>query len=70
MINNSKNSFTSKRKAILIRNRNGTPIATYAGSKVSVHKINVPQSTGIVIDGKNLFVYRCDYTIYDLNLIK
>lgn len=70
MINDSKNSFTSKRKAILIRKRNGTPIATYASNKVSVHKINVPKSTGIVIDGKNLFVYRCDYTIYDLNLIK
>ena len=26
------------------------------------------KSTGIIIDGKYLFIYRADYTIYDANL--
>ncbi|PEH49469.1 DUF5052 family protein [Enterococcus faecium] len=70
MINDLRNSFTGKQKVILIRSQNGTPLATYAGNNVSLYKTDVPKSTGIVIDGKYLFVYRCDYTIYDLDLIK
>lgn len=70
MINDLRNSFTGKQKVILIRSQNGTPLATYAGNNVSLYKTDVPKSTGILIDGKYLFVYRCDYTIYDLDLIK
>ncbi|OTO49805.1 DUF5052 family protein [Enterococcus faecium] len=70
MINEFRNSFTGKQKVILIRSQNGTPLATYAGNNVSMYKTDVPKSTGLMIDGKYLFVYRCDYTIYDLDLIK
>ncbi|MEJ4858277.1 DUF5052 family protein [Enterococcus faecium] len=70
MINEFRNSFTGKQKVILIRSQNGTPLATYAGNNVSMCKTDVPKSTGLIIDGKYLFVYRCDYTIYDLDLIK
>ncbi|EJC3722836.1 TPA: DUF5052 family protein [Enterococcus faecium] len=70
MINDFRNSFTGKQKMILIRSQNGTPLATYAGNNVSLYKTDVPKSTGFLVDGKYLFVYRCDYTVYDLDLIK
>ncbi|MGX6977775.1 DUF5052 family protein [Vagococcus elongatus] len=70
MINDYKQSFSGKEKVILIRSQNGTPLATYAGKKVSLYKTEVPKSTGILIDGKYLFLYRCDYTIYDLDLFQ
>ncbi|EGP5709830.1 DUF5052 family protein [Enterococcus faecium] len=70
MINDFRNSFTGKQKVVLIRSQNGTPLATYAGNNVSLYKTDVPKSTGFLVDGKYLFVYRCDYTVYDLDLIK
>lgn len=69
MVNDFSNSFKGKDKVILIRSQNGTPLATYAGNKVSMYSTDVPKSTGILIDGKYLFIYRCDYTIYDKALI-
>ncbi|EGO2800511.1 DUF5052 family protein [Enterococcus faecalis] len=69
LVNDFKNSFTGKEKLILIRSQNGTPLATYAGSNVSLYSTDVPKSTGLLVDGKYLFVYRCDYTIYDLALL-
>lgn len=69
LVNDFKNSFTGKEKLILIRSQNGTPLATYAGNNVSLYSTDVPKSTGLLVDGKYLFVYRCDYTIYDLALI-
>lgn len=69
MVNDFRNSFRGKDKVILIRSQNGTPLATYAGSKVSMYKTDVPKSTGIIIDGKYLFIYRCDFTIYDTELL-
>ncbi len=69
MVNDLKNSFSGKQKVILIRSQNGTPLATFSGNKVSLYKTEVPQSTGLLIDGKYLFIYRCDYTIYDLALL-
>lgn len=69
MINDFRNSFIGKKKVILIRSQNGTPLATYAGDNVSLYKTSVPKSTGLLIDGKYLFVYRSDYTIYDLDLV-
>lgn len=70
LVNDFRNSFTGKEKVILIRSQNGTPLATYAGNNVSLYKTDVPKSTGFLIDGEYLFVYRCDYTVYDLDLIK
>lgn len=70
MVNDFKNDFTGKKKVILIRSQNGTPLATYAGNNVSLYSTDVPKSTGLLIDGQYLFVYRCDYTIYDLALLE
>lgn len=58
-----------KKKTVLIRSQNGTPLAVYSGDNVSYFKTDVPKSTGLIVDGKLLFIYRCDYTIYDSALL-
>lgn len=65
-----KNDFTGKSKVILIRSQKGTPLATYSSEKVSINSSNVPNTTELLIDGKRLLIYRCDYTIYDLALLQ
>lgn len=70
MVNDVKASFTGKEKVILIRSQNGTPLATYSGDKVSLYKTGVPKSTGILIDDQYLFIYRADYTIYDIDMVQ
>lgn len=65
-----KNDFTGKSKVILIRSQKGTPLATYSGEKVSINDSSVPNTTELLIDGKRLLIYRCDYTIYDLALLQ
>lgn len=70
MVKDMQNSFTGRKKVILIRSQQGFPLATYAGDKVSLYSTDVPKSTGILVDGKYLFIYRCDYTIYDTSLLE
>ncbi|WP_042347392.1 DUF5052 family protein [Bacillus massiliigorillae] len=70
MINEVKNLTTGKKKVILIRSQSGKPLATYVGDKVSYFATDVDKSTGLLIDGKYLFIYRCDYTIYDMELLQ
>ena len=65
-----KNDFTGKSKVILIRSQKGTPLATYSGDKVSINNSDIPNTTELLVDGKRLLIYRCDYTIYDLALLQ
>lgn len=69
IVNNFKNYTTGKSKIVLIRSQSGKPLATFAGNDVSYFEPGVDKSTGIQIDGKYLFIYRCDYTIYDMDLL-
>lgn len=69
MINDMKNLTTGKSKVILIRSQSGKPLATFVGNDVSYFATGIDKSTGILIDGEYLFIYRCDYTIYDLSLL-
>jgi len=69
MINDMKNITTGKNKVVLIRSQSGKPLATFVGNKVSYFSTGIEKTTGIQIDGKYLFVYRCDYTIYDMELL-
>lgn len=69
MINDMKNITTGKSKVILIRSQSGKPLATFVGNKVSYFATGIDKTTGIQIDGKYLFIYRCDYTIYDAELL-
>ena len=70
MVSQLKNDFTGKAKVILIRSQNGTPLATYAGDKVSLYTSDAPKTSELLIDGKRLIIYRCDYTIYDRELLE
>ncbi|MEW4353907.1 DUF5052 family protein [Streptococcus pneumoniae] len=70
MVSKFKNDFTGKEKVILIRSQNGTPLATYAGNKVSLYASDAPKTSELLIDGKRLIIYRCDYTIYDRELLE
>lgn len=70
MVSGLKNDFTGKKKVILIRSQNGTPLATYAGDKVSLYASDAPKTSELLIDGKRLIIYRCDYTIYDRELLE
>jgi len=70
IVNNYHNYFDGKSKIILIRSQLGKPVATFTGDHVSYWQTEVPNSTGIIIDGKYLFIYRCDFTMYDTKLIE
>ena len=70
MVNSWGNITTGKGKIVLIRSQSGKPLATFAGDKVSYFATGVDKSTGIMIDGKYLFIYKCDYSIYDTELLK
>ncbi|WP_409342846.1 DUF5052 family protein [Paenibacillus sp. MBLB4367] len=69
MVNGVKNLTTGQKLLILIRSQTGKPLATYVGKDVSYFTTDIDKSTGFIIDGKYLFVYRCDYTVYDLALL-
>ncbi|KLI03694.1 ATPase [Sporolactobacillus inulinus CASD] len=70
MVNQFHNYFDGRSKIVLIRSQLGKPIATFAGNRVSYFATDVPNSTGLIIDGKYLFIYRCDFTMYDTSLIE
>lgn len=70
MVNDARNLMLGQKKLILIRSQTGKPLATFVGDKVTYFSTDVDKSTGIIIDGKLLFIYRCDYTIYDLDLLQ
>ncbi|MFT8363241.1 MAG: DUF5052 family protein [Sporolactobacillus sp.] len=69
IVNRYHNYFDGKSKVILIRSQLGKPIATFSGNHVSYFSTEVPNSTGLIIDGKYLFIYRCDFTMYDTALL-
>lgn len=71
LVHDFKNYFgNGSSKIIMIRSQNGTPLAVFVGKSVSIFDTDVPKSTGLRVDDKYLFVYRCDYTIYDAALLK
>lgn len=70
MLNDFKNLTTGKSKVILIRSQSGKPLATFIGDNVSYFATDIDKSTGLIIDDQYLFIYRCDYTIYDLELLE
>lgn len=64
-----RNLWEGKAKTLLIRSQDGDPIAVYAGDAVEIFATGVPKSTAFRVDGRLLFVYRADYTIYDTELL-
>lgn len=70
MVNSWANITTGRSKVILIRSQSGKPLATFAGDKVSYFSTDIDKTTGLLIDGQYLFIYKCDYSIYDTELLK
>lgn len=70
MVNDMKNYTTGQSLLILVRSQSGIPLAAYVGKSVGYFSTDIDKSTGLVIDGKALFIYRCDYTMYDLSLFQ
>jgi hypothetical protein len=70
MVNDFKNATTGGNKLLLIRSQSGTPLAAYSGNDVSFFATESDKATAFLIDDKLLFVYRCDYTLYDTELLK
>lgn len=69
LIEANRNLWAGKAKTLLIRSQSGDPIAVFVGSEVEAFSTDVPKSTAFRVDGRYLFVYRCDYTIYDTDLL-
>lgn len=70
LVNDLQNLTTGKSKIVLIRSQSGQPLATFAGNDVSYFATDIDKSTALLIDGKFLLIYRCDYSIYDTELIQ
>lgn len=70
MYNQFKSDWVGQKMIVLIRSQTGKPLATFVGDKVRLEDTEVDKSTSITIDGKRLFIYRCDYTIYELSLFE
>lgn len=69
MRNEYRNLWEGTSKTIMIRSQHGTPIAVYTGSTVEIFPTDVPKSTWFRVDGKYLFVYRADFTVYENSLL-
>lgn len=69
MVNEFENTYFGTEKVILIRSQSGNPLATFAGDNVSIDRMEVDKMTKITIDGKRIYIYRADYTIYDTSLL-
>ena len=57
-------------KIILIQSQDGYNIGAFIGNDVTWELAGkLPKTTKIVIDGKELYIHRCNFTIIDTNLI-
>lgn len=70
MINDMKNLTFGQDYIILIRSQTGKPLATFVGKDVSYFSTEIAKTTGILIDGYRLLIYRCDYSIIPLSFIE
>lgn len=59
------------KKVVLIQSQNGYNIGAFAGNDVTwkVAK-KLPKTTQIMIDGKSLYIHRCNFTIIDSDLLE
>jgi len=69
-INNFKSKMTGLRRVLVIKNQSGVIVGVYEGNKVLVEESSLPQSTKILIDGKRMTIYRCDYEIFEQGMLR
>ncbi|QNQ83775.1 DUF5052 family protein [Lactobacillus sp. PV037] len=65
-----KNQWSGRDSVLLIRSQTGVPIATFVGHSISLHQTGMKSVTKFIIDKRPVFVYRCDYSTYDMDTIK
>lgn len=55
---------------VLVRSQQGVPLGVYTGNDVSTFAAkDIPNSTALLIDGKRLFLYRVEFSIYETSLL-
>ncbi len=64
-INNFKAGFTGLKRVIVVKNQSGVIIGVYEGNNVLVEDSSLPSTTKILVDGKRLHIYRCDFEIFE-----
>ena len=70
VVNKYKNYF-GKPQVVVIQSQLGVPICAYSGDKVYWEiPDDLPKMTKLMIDGKALYIHRCNFEIIDLALIK
>lgn len=57
-------------KLIVVQSQNGNPITMYMGKDVSWSMGDLPKTTLVKIDGKQLYIHRANFAIIDTDLIK
>ena len=69
-INYLKENYKDKKSIVMVQAQDYTPIAAYVGNEVKLSSVsNIPGSAMITIDGKKLFLYKTNYSIYDSDLV-
>ena len=64
-----QNLNKGKAKTIIIKSQSSIPLAVYTGDEVELYNPGIDNATQFRIDGKYLFVYRVEYTVYDTDLL-
>ena len=68
---NSVKNLIGKSRVVVIKSSLGQPIYAFSGDKVYWNiPDDLPKFTKITIDGKSLYLHRCNYQIIDKELIK
>lgn len=69
-IDKNINNWNGGSRLIIIQSQLGNPICMFSGDKVSWNiPKNLPKTTEIVIDGKELYIHRANFSIIDLDLL-
>jgi len=69
-INKFKSNFTGLKRVIVVKNQAGVIVGIYEGNNVLVEESVLPNSTKILIDNKRMTIYRCDFEIFEADMLK
>lgn len=69
-VNKFKSNLTGLERVIVIKNQAGVIIGIYEGDNVLVEASSLPSSTKILIDGKRMTIYRCDFEIFEKDMLE
>ena len=69
LVNNFRNSI-GKEMVVIIKSQMGVPIGIYQGDDVYVSiPDDLPKTTQLTIDGKQLYIHRANYTIVERDML-